>query len=624
MAELSYYDRLVSLDQHQRDWMDDNYPEEYRTILLEAAKENDRFFCESFLKIRDFTTSSIISFTFNDPQVLIHNEIQKARVEGRAPWYIILKARKEGVSTEVEGLAFARIVSHPNTRAYIVSHDVKSAGIIYNMTKLFYDELPEWLKKPLKRNRADCMEFAAPHRSAIYMDTAANAKVVRGDDLHCFHGSEVAFWPETMKVSPDNLMLAALNAIPNPESSLVVLESTANGRDGFFYEQWIKAKNNETGFIPIFLPWFIFDKYSRAITKGDMVDSLSKSDLETFTKEKFYEVFEEGLSVEEQALREAHLLSLEQLNWRRWTIKFKCSGDGDKFRQEHPANDSEAFISTEGTSIFSMATLDRINLEVSPVQAKGNLVISENPGPGSKRVEFVERTGGASLKVWEWPKREGTAHYLIGADAASGIGGGDFSCGQVLDRETFAQVAEFHARIEPYVFAEELYKLAIMYNHAFLAVENDAYGQATLTALVNVHQYGYLYRTIREEKGRRQRTDKLGWTTSAQTKIQMIDTLYRFLEDDLVTINSPELIDELRSFKVLDAEPSRSKQLGDSRAWKSYGAPRGSYDDRVMAMAIACQVHTHTPFARSSQSINVTWRAKMEERGYAKSQVRGM
>ncbi len=55
--------------------------------------------------------------------------------------------------------------------------------------------------------------------------------------------------------------------------------------------------------------------------------------------------------VNELKIKQRYNLDDEQIYWRRWTIKNKCNNRLDKFTQENPSNDIEAFIST-GKNVF--------------------------------------------------------------------------------------------------------------------------------------------------------------------------------------------------------------------------------------------------------------------------------
>ena len=97
------------------------------------------------------------------------------------------------------------------------------------------------------------------------------------------------------------------------------------------------------------------------------------------------------------------------------------------------------------------------------------------------------------LEVWAYPKRNGT--YSVGGDVAEGLEKGDYSVGEVLNRDTGQQVAEWHGHIDPDLFGEELVKLAIYFNRAWLAVEINNHGISTNKAIVRTG-YNRIYRVM--------------------------------------------------------------------------------------------------------------------------------
>jgi hypothetical protein len=115
---------------------------------------------------------------------------------------------------------------------------------------------------------------------------------------------------------------------------MILIESTANGKAGFgetFYAYWTEAVEGRNQFTPIFISW--------------LMDPVSRMDPEA------NDVTNRNLDPEEQELVEVHGADLEQISWRRWAIPNRCQGYTDKFHQEYPTTDQEAFIST-GTPAF--------------------------------------------------------------------------------------------------------------------------------------------------------------------------------------------------------------------------------------------------------------------------------
>jgi hypothetical protein len=230
-------------------------------------------------------------------------------------------------------------------------------------------------------------------------------------------------------------------------------------------------------------------------------------------------------------------------------------------QQEYPRTPREAFVSS-GRVRFAADWLLRQEGRAQPAIA--------TPGalPSATTV-FYPRIAG---------KR-----YVIGADVAEGGEKGDYSVAVVLDRDTWEEVATYSAHVEPDRFAGDLHALSEYYKSdegdgALIAPERNNHGHAVIATLKT---RGLTSRVWRDKSG------KMGWLTTAQSKPAMIDLLAEALRDDLVKINSPATLAELQIYAI---EPD-----GDTNA------PSGYHDDRVMALAIAVSV------ARGRRQIDDAW-----------------
>jgi len=173
-------------------------------------------------------------------------------------------------------------------------------------------------------------------------------------------------------------------------------------------------------------------------------------------------------------------------------------------------------------------------------------------------------------------------HYVLGADVAEGVSDGDYSCGQVLDYETMEQVAVWHGRLAPDLFARELFMLGAIYNWAYLACEFNGCGQVTLNKLHKDLQYPNLYyRQNLANLSEPASPDRPGFVTSARTKPIILNHLQQLIRDDEMVLHDKPTVKELLSF-AFDSTKS---------GHRAYGAPAGEHDDRVMALAIACEAH---------------------------------
>jgi hypothetical protein len=191
--------------------------------------QESRDFIEEHLYIKT-KDQQVIPLNLNHAQKLIYAKIKESRSNKKPIRIIILKARQEGVSTLCEALIFERTSRWQNTNSLIVAHEPESTESIFAMSKLFYDML-EPAYKPMRRyDNKKQMLFENPDdktraidpgmRSRMVIATAGKVKIGRGLTLHCFHGSEVAFWKQGKE-----LMISVLQAIPDNPNTMVFLES---------------------------------------------------------------------------------------------------------------------------------------------------------------------------------------------------------------------------------------------------------------------------------------------------------------------------------------------------------------------------------------------------------------
>ena len=276
--------------------------------------------------------------------------------------------------------------------------------------------------------------------------TAGSPEAGRGTTPTILHASEVAFWQHDEKI-----LSGLFQGISQAAGTEVILESTANGAQGEFYRLWKGAVAGENEYIPIFLPWFLTPEYRREAPEG----------------------FE--LDLEEEKLRDKFDLDDDQLYWRRLKI---AEGGKLKFQQEYPASADEAFI-VSGSAVFNTEKLDALI-------PRPHLRRSEWD-PSSKMLD-EHREG--NLFIYDYPQWD--SPYVIGADVSLGVGQ-DYSAAIVMNTR-YEIVAHYrNNRIDPSQWGELLFYLGRYYNNAFVAVESNSMGIATLQKLDSM-EYVNLYR----------------------------------------------------------------------------------------------------------------------------------
>lgn len=508
---------------------------------LKRLKHEFEYYAPRMLKIRT-KDGKLLPFKFNKMQLKIDAEIERQRALGKPVRIVILKYRQGGASTYTEGRIFHHTSMNKLTNSLIVAHEDDASTNLFNMSKLYYDELPEELKPMKKASNAKEVLFENPNfnvndpqtglRSRIKIATANNLGAGRSATVHNLHASEVAFWRDGKTI-----MLGLMQAVPNTPNTMVILESTANGVGGYFYDEWQRAKNGESDFVALFFAWFEEPQYEMDVPE----------DFEPTTEE---------LNMVHRFPEITH----RKLVWRRWCIKNNCGGDPETFKQEYPSDDMEAFL-VSGRPRFDIPVL-REYLDQCVDGKRGYLERVNG------RIQFIPDPKGY-LEVWSYPKRE---HY-IGADVAKGLVTGDASAAPVWDNN-YNLNALWHGRIDPDLFADQLEMLGQWYNEGLIAVEENNHGLTVLNKLKQSY-YNLYYRTS-HNKLTDETKKELGWYTSEQTKKLAIDNLARLIREKRLGIKSKRLIQECMTYVIED----------DGKT----NAQTGSHDDTVMAAAIILYV----------------------------------
>ncbi len=543
--------------------------------MAKELRRDHRLYAEKFLKIQT-KDGELVNFRFNSAQEKLQTIVDKLQEEGKPVRLIILKARQMGISTWVQGKLFKRSSTRSNYPSLVAAHIEDSSTNLYRMSQRFYDSLPPKVQfkdrsilelKPKTRfsNRKELV--FADLDSQIRVATAGSKDIGRSSTLLGLHCSEVAFWENA-----EGTMKGLLQALSDSPQSFAVIESTANGVGGYFHRMWQQAVAGESSWMPVFFGWWELEDYVRL-----------------FDSEEAKENFAKSLDREEKQIKELYNLTLEQLHWRRLTISDKCNGDPNTFRQEYPSNPREAFISSgrayfgrkhliETESLISEGIRGNLELVLGTYRRLEDRQLKVNP---NTRVKFVPNPDGY-IELWGYPRANGT--YCIGGDVAEGLEKGDYSVGEVLDRDSGQQIAEWHGHIDPDLFGEELVKLAIYFNRAWLAVEVNNHGISTVKHIVRTG-YNRIYRRhAAPDKMESSTTDRVGWRTDQATRPIMLDDLSRGIREGSLLISGKDLLNECSTF-VINTKGKPTAQ-------------EGCHDDRVMAMAVALQAHQLCPVTR--------------------------
>ena len=257
-------------------------------------------------------------FKLNWAQEKLYNEM----------WYcnLILKARQLGISTFVSLLFLDRCLFNSNQHAGIIAHTREDAEMLFRRVKFAYDSLPVELKALRMANTDNARELQLSNGSTLRVGTS-----MRSSTLQYLHISEFgkicAKYPDKAR----EIITGALNAIA--PGQYVFIESTAEGREGYFYDMCKEAQTardankqlSPLDFRFHFFPWWLHSDY--------------KLDSEMQVAYPYNDYF--------NAL-EGQINAKLTPSQKAWYMK-RASTQGDDMKREFPSTPEEAFeVSNEG------------------------------------------------------------------------------------------------------------------------------------------------------------------------------------------------------------------------------------------------------------------------------------
>ena len=130
-------------------------------LFYHRLQNDPKWYIENFLKIRD-KKSQLIPFTLNHAQRIVLDKIQECEKNNRLKRFIVLKARQMGLSTLFEGLIFHNTSTNSFKNSMIIAHEDKATQNLFNMSKLYYDELPDVIKPMKKYSNEKALVFENP------------------------------------------------------------------------------------------------------------------------------------------------------------------------------------------------------------------------------------------------------------------------------------------------------------------------------------------------------------------------------------------------------------------------------------------------------------------------------
>lgn len=171
----------------------------------------------------------VTKFKLNWAQRLLHENV----------WYcnIILKARQLGISTYICMLFLDRCLFNDNKAAGVIAHTREDAEFLFKRIKYAYDKLPPHIKDARPAKTDSARELCFSNGSSIRVGTS-----MRGSTLQYLHISEFGKICAKFPDKAQEIITGSLNTIA--PGQYVFIESTAEGREGYFHDICKTAQDN--------------------------------------------------------------------------------------------------------------------------------------------------------------------------------------------------------------------------------------------------------------------------------------------------------------------------------------------------------------------------------------------
>lgn len=582
------------------DESDDSYEAALEYFEYLRCKHDFPYFCYAYVKIKNKEGGPDINFFLRPAQRKLVKKCEKQRLAGKPIRIIILKGRQWGGSTCVEVyMGWLQLFWKLSWNSIIVGNQANAAFTSKDMYVKLLDNLPDFLLRGENvvlanvKNKAKITSGGTPNISVIPVRnckittvSAANPDSVRGGDVSMAHCTEVAFWPNSEKITSQQLVKAACSGISLAPYTFIVYESTPNGMENFFYDEWVRAcSTDEYGeplseFEAIFVSWFEIESNCLALKNEDeFINKLiSRRNDERGGGKYLYWLWSIGAT-------------LEGINW--YSTMSKRYSDPEDMKQEYPSNDVEAFR-TSGSMVFDIYKIDEMlkSENIKKPLFTGDIYGQEPKGAKSVVNLKIADSPGGNFKIWEYPDKNKaetfTNAYLVSVDIGGRRKTSDYTCITVFDRTPMYEgkpqrvVAEWYGHDDPDLLAIKCAQISIYYCNALLVVErntpdsrmNDTDGDVTeLFFPVLVPLYNNLYCDRGSETDKKQTiAHKWGFFTSRSTKPAIVLNYVKTVREDDYVEPDTQTVNEMSFFLKY---PNNK-----------YSAAVGKHDDKVMSRGI--------------------------------------
>ncbi|MCK5501448.1 MAG: hypothetical protein KAI82_09400, partial [Tritonibacter mobilis] len=203
---------------------------------------------------------------YNDGQIIPFepNMAQRQFIENLHYRNVILKARQLGFTTLIAILWLDHALFVENQRVGIIAHTKDDASVIFrDKVRFAYDQLPDEVRAMFPVKTANKSELHFGHNNSSIRVSVS----MRSGTIHRLHISEMGKIAAKFPAKAVEIVTGSLPAVPM--YGIAVIESTAEGRQGEFFEIATRAEKRAYDARPLtpkefrfhFFPWHFMLEY---------------------------------------------------------------------------------------------------------------------------------------------------------------------------------------------------------------------------------------------------------------------------------------------------------------------------------------------------------------------------
>lgn len=392
-------------------------------------------------------------------------------------------------------------------------------------------------------------------------DTANDPKAGASGTRRALWFSEAGRYSKDGKVTDVQVISNAMSSVPEKPGTLIIMESTAEGANGKFYDTVKGAVTLEerkrgimgNGFIKVSCWWWECREYQ--LPRNPQTEAW----------------FRQGLDDREKAGVELYKWTPEQIAWRRSKIEGQFKGAEALFDQEFPESENVAFLSS-GSPRFSFNGLVKIKQVAEANHGLGvRGYLSEHGG----LITFIESNEEGWLWVREKPMHN--LSYLLSLDCMTGIqsagskhrdthapilwrAGYMDKVTQVVHKPRVAAVIDVPGgcRWDDDIMAERAHLLSKWAGNCLIGIEvNEALG---VLALLKKAQANLWKRVKNDDTAPGQQLSIEGWKTTPQTRRILVDAVAKAVRDGDILCEYLPLAEQLFTFEYKPDGSCAAKQ----------------------------------------------------------------